>query len=403
MKRLIYSNHMLKKLLIFLVFIFSFLVFVSPMYASTLNLTPSSANIPQGSTLSVQVRLNTQGEGINGVSSYLSYPKDKLDVVSISYGSSAFTIQAEHSYGGGGIRISRGSITGVSGNVKVATIGLKGKSQGTATVSFVNGSAAPRTSDSSDSLNLSGSSGGTYTITPPQVSSQSAEQDKTPPVITNIKVSDISTDSATITWTTDKESDSGVEYGLQEDRYILQAYDKTLTTEHKIVLSGNLIPGETFHFRVKSKGSVENEAVSNNLTFKLKGYTIRITVLDSNSNPVPNAEVILYSTPLSGVTDQNGEVTFADVSLGSHLVVVKLKDGTELTREINVLEDRTLSEFTLTLNIPSGSNKVLLAIFYSSLAILISIAVVGVIILRRKGNTPANTQPEPPNPPPMLL
>lgn len=379
---------MLKKFLISLTFI-SFLILTPSSFASTLNLSPGSANIPQGSTVYVQVRLNTAGESINGVSAYLSYPSALLDVVSIGYGSSAFSIAAESAYAGGSIRISRGSISGATGNVGVATIGFRGKSQGTATVSFVGGSGAPRTSDSSDSLNLGGSSGGTYTVGPPQ---KISPQDKTMPVITSVLVSNLSTNSATITWTTDKKADSTVEYGLNKDKYILDTYDKNLLTDHSVILEGPaLTPGAVMHFRVKSNDSAGNEGVSSNYTFHLIGYDVKIKLIDSNNNPVADTEVILYSSPVKSATNQNGEVTFTDVSAGRHLVVVKLKNNTEITKEIEVKEDSIPTQLTLTLDATSGdNNNVLLTIFYLSLAILIAIAVVGIVMIRKKANPPTN-------------
>jgi len=370
---------MLKKTIAFLIALFSFLVFIPFSFASTLTLSPSSANIPQGSTLSVSVRLNTAGESINGVSAYLSYPKDKLEVASISYGSSAFGIAAENSYGGGSIRISRGSISGAAGNVGVAVINFRGKAQGTAAVSFIGGSGAPKTSDSTDSLNLGGSTGGTFTIGPPKPSI--APQDI---AITNVLVSLISTNSAAITWTTDAESDSEVEYGLEEGKYILSSYDKTLVKEHKMVIGENLTAGETFHFRVKSKDSV-NEGVGKNMTFQLKGYSLKVTVLDLNNKGVKDAEVTLCSTPIRKLTDEQGTALFTDVSPTRHLVVVKAQ-GIETSKEIIVKEDN-LSEVSLTLNPVSPNDNTLLTIFYLSLAIIICLIAIGVIMLRRKINT----------------
>lgn len=359
-------------------------MFASSSFASTLSLSPSNTTIPQGSIVGVQVRLNTQGESINGVSAYLSYPSALLEVTSISYGSSAFGIAAESSFGGGSIRISRGSITGAKGNVTVATINFKGKSQGNGTVSFIGGSGAPRTSDSTDSLNLSGSTGGTYTIGVPKPSI--APQDI---AITNV-ASVTSTNSASITWTTDVASDSTLEYGLQADRYILESYDKTLVKEHKMTIGENLTPGETYHFRVKSLAR-SGVGVSKDMTFQLKGYTVRIKVLDSNNNPVPNAEVTLYSIPVKQIANEQGIAEFTDVSPTRHLVVVKA-NNIETSKEIDVKEN-VLSEFTLTINTASlpGDNSTLLTIFYLSLAIIVVLIAIGIVLLRRKLGT--NTIP----------
>jgi hypothetical protein len=154
---------MLKKLLAVFTLIFSLLIFAPSVLASTLYLSSESTNMSQGSIVSVTVGLNTQDESINAVSAYLSYPTDKLEVVSITY-TDSFPIAAEESYEGGEIKISRGDISGVAGNVNIATIDFRAKAQGSATVSFIEGSGAARTSDSSDSLNLAESTGDTFSI-----------------------------------------------------------------------------------------------------------------------------------------------------------------------------------------------------------------------------------------------
>lgn len=140
-----------------------FLYTANTSFASTFHLFSEKANINVGETIPVNVVIDTKGESVNGVSAFLSYPSDKLEVAWISY-SEAFPVQAEESYENGIIKISRGSFTGEVGNVTIATIGLRGKVKGAATVSFINESAAPRTRDSSDSLNLGESSGKTFTV-----------------------------------------------------------------------------------------------------------------------------------------------------------------------------------------------------------------------------------------------
>ena len=375
-------NNILLRLLILTISLIVFLSLASASFASTLSLSPSNTTIPQGSIVGVSVRLNTQGESINGVSAYLSYPKDLLEVSSITYGSSSFGIAAESSYGGGAIRISRGSINGVAGNVGVATINFKGKTQGKATVSFIGGSGAPRTANSTDSLALAGSTGGTYTIGPPKAI--------VPPQdlpIKDVLVSLVSTNSATITWTTDTASDSTIEYGLTEGRYILSSYDKALTKEHKMVIGEDLIPGETIYFRVISKDANDTGS-SKEMTLKLKGYNVTITVLDSNNNPVPNAEVTLYSLPVTQMTNEQGIATFTDVSPTRHLVVVK-SQGIETSKEVTVKEDN-LSQFSITMNpegAKGGTNNTLLGIFYVSLALITVLIAIGVVLLRRRLGT----------------
>ena len=396
---------MLKKLLITLVFTFSLLLFVPSAHASTLYLSPGSANIPQGSVVSVAVGINTAGESINGISAYLSYPQDKLEVAWITYGGS-FAIAAEGAYGGGGIRISRGSISGVVGSVNVATIGFRGKSQGTATVTFIGGSGAPRTSDSSDSLNLGGSTGGTFTVTAPVSGGQtgtaapiapSSAKDQKAPNISNVQVSLISTTSATISWTTDEKADSTIEYGLFKDRYILSENNKNLLTDHSIVLQGAaLTPGALMHFRVKSNDAAGNEGVGNDLTVQLKGYTVSIKVFDIYSKPVRDTQIFLYTNPLRSKTSLTGEAVFTDVTPGKHLVVVKLSNNLDKTGEIDVQDFPLAQTFTLAVNTKLSETGYL----YLGLAVmgLIGMAVLVItiiVLLKRKQKSPTSNPKQP--------
>lgn len=385
---------MLKKLSLFLISFFVFLFLASTSFASTLYLSPASANIPQGSIVSVQVRLNTQGESINGISAYLSYPQDKLEVASLSFGGS-FPIAAEGTYGGGGIRISRGNISGVVGDLNVATIGFRGKSQGGATVSFIAGSGAPRTSDSSDSLNLGGSRGGTFTVGAAKASTPAPTgtfakpiptlpKDTTQPIIANVVVSSVSKDSSTITWQTNEKADSLIEYGLEKNRYFLEEGSKDLTTEHSIKLEGPVLaPGALLHFRVKSKDEAGNEGVSNDTTLRLKGYIIRVRVIDTNNKPIKDTEVLLYTDALRSMTNLNGEALFTDVTAGKHLVVVKLKNTFDKTQEINVAESNDLQKFTLNVDL-SYKNNFVTTVYIIVFILILGLAVSMVVIFKKR-------------------
>jgi hypothetical protein len=154
---------MLKKFFTVFTFIFLLLFFVPNIYASTFYLSPKSVDIPQGSIVPVKIGLNTEEESVNGISAYLSYSEDKLEVAWITYEDS-FPITAEEAYTGGVIKISRGNMSGIAGNMNVATIGFRGKAQGSTTVSFVYGSGTAKTSDSTDSLNLGESTGGLFNV-----------------------------------------------------------------------------------------------------------------------------------------------------------------------------------------------------------------------------------------------
>lgn len=345
-----------RKLISFVIVIFFFLCLTKTSFASTLYLSPGKTNVGIGSVTYVRVILNTAGESVNGVSAYLSYPADKLEVSGISYGGS-FNIAAEGSYGGGGIRISRGSMSGVSGAVTVATIGFRGKSLGTAGVSFIGGSAAPRTSDSSDSL--SGTSGGTYTIvkgvpqptqrpgTKTQITVVPTPKDTSLPEIGNIKILSVSTNNAEISWDTNEKTKTVIEYGLEKNKYFASFVDNNLVTNHKIKLESPLFtPGAKIHFRILAKDQSDNPGTGNDIEFQLKGYTVTVKVSDEKNKVIKNAEVLLYSRSQKAMTNSEGSAIFQNVTLGTHIIVVKI-GGIEKTKEIEIIDSSIPQNFTV--------------------------------------------------------
>lgn len=318
------------------------LVFFSPssVFASTLSLSPGSGNIYIGSTKTVSVVLNTGGEAVNAVSAYLSYPADKMDVAWVSPGG-AFSIQAENSYGGGVVKISRGNFSGVSGRITVATIGFRGKAAGSATVSFIGGSAVPRASDSSDSLNLGGSAGGVYVV------GGSAPAGESKPIkeagiaenvvlaLSDLKITSVSTNSAVISWKTNLEADSLIDFGLDADKYFLNTSSNQLTKDHVIKLENPFFaPGLLLHFKVTSR--IESGSVSSKDTIlQLPGYSVKVKITDKSRKPVIGATAILYSFPIEGVTNQQGEVNFQNVTPGKHALLIR-KQGIDKSTEVEV-------------------------------------------------------------------
>ncbi len=93
--------------------------------------------------------------------------------------------------------------------------------------------------------------------------------DGLPPVITSVAVSTLAENSAKITWETNESSDSTVDYatgpvGLTP--YTMVASDPSMVTSHTVNLA-NLLPGQTYHFRVRSLDFERNEGVSSDYQF----------------------------------------------------------------------------------------------------------------------------------------
>jgi len=101
---------------------------------------------------------------------------------------------------------------------------------------------------------------GDYTCT------TSAAPDTTPPTISNVASSGITSSGATITWTTDEASDSQVDYGTTTSYGSSTILNATMETSHSEALVG-LTASTTYHYRVKSKDADGNLATSGDYTF----------------------------------------------------------------------------------------------------------------------------------------
>ncbi|HEV3215230.1 MAG TPA: LamG-like jellyroll fold domain-containing protein [Vicinamibacterales bacterium] len=87
-----------------------------------------------------------------------------------------------------------------------------------------------------------------------------------PPVISAVAASGIWASGATIAWTTDKLSDSQVDYGPTTGYGSSTTLNAALATSHSQALSG-LSANTVYHYRVKSRDAASNLATSGDSTF----------------------------------------------------------------------------------------------------------------------------------------
>lgn len=87
-----------------------------------------------------------------------------------------------------------------------------------------------------------------------------AATDQTAPEINSVEVSEVSESAVTITWETDEDADSLVNYGLQAD-YGIVRIPVADRTSHSITLE-NLEPGRVYYFRVVSADTDGNQGIS---------------------------------------------------------------------------------------------------------------------------------------------
>ncbi len=94
----------------------------------------------------------------------------------------------------------------------------------------------------------------------------SVPSDTTPPSISGISPSGITSSGASIAWTTNEASDSQVEYGPTTSYGQSTPLDTTRVTAHSTALSG-LQSSTLYHYRVKSRDAAGNLATSADQTF----------------------------------------------------------------------------------------------------------------------------------------
>lgn len=113
-----------------------------------------------------------------------------------------------------------------------------------------------------------------------------AVADVTPPVISNIVGSSISTTGATITWTTNETSNSKLYYSTTLPIDFVSAATKTdssMTASHSLVLT-ELVASTTYYFAVESKDASGNTATSSALFFTTAAPNDTTAPLISNIN-----------------------------------------------------------------------------------------------------------------------
>jgi len=132
--------------------------------------------------------------------------------------------------------------------------------------------------------------------------------DTTPPVISNVRDTSVTTNSAVIEWDTDEASNSVVEYGTVSGTYTDSASDGAMVTAHTVSLPG-LSPDTTYYYIVKSTDAANNTGVSAEYTFTTQPdvtavmiNTITLTTSTRRNKTTATAEIVVTSggSPLAG-------------------------------------------------------------------------------------------------------
>ncbi|RJQ33416.1 MAG: hypothetical protein C4562_00700, partial [Actinobacteria bacterium] len=148
-------------------------------------------------------------------------------------------------------------------------------------------------------------------------------------------VTDVSVETdvsiATITWKTNVESDSHVEYGLTAKMGKVTG-DYRMTTNHKVVIE-KLLPGTKYYYAIKSKDDYSNIASRGERTFETKPFKISSIKVGESTN----SATVSWTTNIASVStvEYRAGANAASKSIGddklatNHSVLLKnLKDST---------------------------------------------------------------------------
>lgn len=116
--------------------------------------------------------------------------------------------------------------------------------------------------------------------------------DTTAPSISSISVSSITSSSAVISWTTDEESDTLVNYGTDYAGPYSNS-NTSLTTSHSITVSQSIAANTTYTYQVCSKDASNNQACSSENLFTTSATS------SSTSTATPTSTVTATSTSTS--------------------------------------------------------------------------------------------------------
>src|SRR5881296_1937266 len=160
--------------------------------------------------------------------------------------------------------------------------------------------------------------------------------DNTPPLISTVSASSISSTGAIITWATDKASDSQVDYGPTTAYGSSPPLNASLLTAHAMTLTG-LLATTTYHYRVKSRDAAGNLATSADFT---------LTTLIDTTPPT-----VSMTAPAAGSTVSGTVTISASATDNMGVVGVQFKlDGANLGAEV------TAAPYSTSWNTTLGAN-----------------------------------------------
>ena len=310
LKKLSITNYKLSIILVIvfgLLFIFS-LLFIAPKTtdAASLSISPANSTEEVGDTFEVSIFLNTEGKDINTIVADLSYPSDKMQIVSSGSGTSVikfWTTPPEFNNQTGILRLSGGIPNGINTNRGlIATLTFRAKKTGTGVLRFV-GETQTYLNDGNGTEALSNTFSGVYTLVLPPPEGPIVSSTTHPDQNTWYPRSDL-----VLNWENDFDSDDAYSYILDDQPTTIP--DNTPEDNRKTLTYRDLDDG-THYFHIKALrdgiwGGVTHFAINIDKS-EPADFPIKVLPSSRTTSPRPTFE---WST-----TDEYSGVNFYELKI----------------------------------------------------------------------------------------
>jgi len=165
------------------------------------------------------------------------------------------------------------------------------------------------------------------------------------PIISNVSVTNITLNSATITWDTNELGNSLVKHGEESESYTQQEYDPANVTSHSVNLIG-LLPNTTYYFVVNSTDQSGNSNESPEHSFTtLSRYTKKDVGVTSTISLASPSDLLPYLPPEYTDTDISDAVVF-NVEVTDNTLGDPTDDAyTDITIKVGELDIETCKVF----------------------------------------------------------
>ncbi|MBN1363748.1 MAG: fibronectin type III domain-containing protein [Syntrophaceae bacterium] len=183
------------------------------------------------------------------------------------------------------------------------------------------------------------------------------------PVISNIKVTDITENSVKINWTTDQPTQGRVEYGATTS-YGSAVSNSLEETTHSLTLS-NLTPSTTYHFRVVASSGNGTTTYSSDNSFKTNGRIVitinspanganisgnNVTVTGSINNAANVETGVTVNGMAAALNNNQFVVNNVPLNAGANTITVTATDVNGTTASKSITVNTTIPENFITLS-----------------------------------------------------